>query len=67
MLLAGAPGCPTGSTTGIPVKLTAAQSGPWHRPATYRPSRIEAVTHVEDPDKGHTKETQKKTNEFKTN
>ena len=42
-----------------PVKLTAAQSGPWHRPANYRPSRIEAATHVVDPDKGHTKEAQK--------
>ena len=30
-----------------PVKLTAAQSGPWHRPANYRPSRLDSATHVE--------------------
>ena len=43
-----------------PVKLTAAQSGPWHRPANYRPSRMYAATHVEYPDRGLTKEAQKK-------
>ena len=43
-----------------PVKLTAAQSGPWHRPANYRPSRMDSATHVEYPDRGHTKETQRK-------
>ena len=35
-----------------PVKLTAAQSGPWHRPANYRPSRLDSATHVEYPDRG---------------
>ena len=49
-----------------PVKLTAAQSGPWHRPANYRPSRLDSATHVEYPDRGHTKETQRKTNELKS-
>ena len=34
-----------------PVKLTAAQSGPWHRPANYRPSRLDSATHVEYPDR----------------
>ena len=43
-----------------PVKLTAAQSGPWHRPANYRPSRLDSATHVEYPDRGHTKATQRK-------
>ena len=43
-----------------PVKLTAAQSGPWHRPANYCPSRLDSATHVEYPDRGHTKETQRK-------
>ena len=42
-----------------PVKLTAAQSGPWHRPANYRPSWLDSATHVEYPDRGHTKETQR--------
>ena len=49
------------------MKLTAAQSGPWLRPATYRPSRIDAATYVEYPARGRTKETQTKTNEFKAN
>ena len=43
-----------------PVKLTAAQSGPWHRPANYRPSRMYAATRVEYPDRGLSKEAQKK-------
>ena len=42
-----------------PVKLTAAQSGPWHRPANYRPSRMYAATQAEYPDRGRTKEAQK--------
>ena len=43
-----------------PVKLTTAQSGPWHRPANYRPSRMYAATRVEYPDRGLSKEAQKK-------
>ena len=42
-----------------PVRLTAAQPGPWLRPATYRLSRIGTPNHAE-PDKGHPVKTQKR-------
>ena len=41
-----------------PVRLTAAQPGPWLRPATYRPSQIDTTNHAEPPDKGHPVQTQ---------
>ena len=53
-----------GETPEAPVKLTAAQSGPWHRPANYRPSRMDSAPHVEYPDRGPTKETQINKNEL---
>jgi len=43
-----------------PVKLAAAQAGPWHRPANYRPPRLGSATTIEYPDRGHTKGTQRK-------
>ena len=43
-----------------PVKLAAAQSGPWHRPANYRPPQLDSATNIEYPDRGHTRGTQKK-------
>ena len=42
------------------MRLTAAQPGPWLRPATYRPSRIDIPNHAEPPDKGHPVKTQKR-------
>ena len=42
-----------------PERLTAAQPGPWLRPATYRPSQID-TTNREPPDRGHPEQTQKK-------
>ena len=50
-----------------PVRLTAAQSGPWLRPATYRPSRTDTTHHAEPPDKGHPEKTQKRRTNSKTN
>ena len=35
-----------------PVRLAAAQSSPWLRPATYRPSRLDPTNHAVPPDKG---------------
>ena len=63
VLLAGAPGCPTGSATGLlqldaPVGLTAAQLGPWLRPAAYRPSQTDKTDQVKPPDSGHPRLTQ---------
>ena len=49
-----------------PVKLAAAQSGPWHRPANYRPPQLDSATNIEYPDRGHTRGTQRKTNELKS-
>ena len=73
VLLAGAPGCPTGSTTGLlqwdsyrehhwiaPVGLTAAQPGPWLRPAAYSPSQTDKTDQVKPPDSGHPRLTQTK-------
>ena len=47
-----------------PVRLTAAQSSPWLRPATYRPSRIDTTNHAEPPDNRTPRKDSKKTNEF---
>ena len=42
-----------------PVKLAAAQAGPWHQPASYRPLQLDSATDIEYPDKGHTRGTQR--------
>ena len=47
-----------------PVKLAAALSGPWHRPANYRPPQLDSATSIEYPDRVHTRGTQRKTNEL---
>ena len=49
-----------------PVKLAAALSGPWHRPANYRPPQLDSATSIEYPDRVHTRGTQRKTNELKS-
>ena len=41
-----------------PVKLAAAQAGPWHRPANYRPPQLNSATDREYPARGHTRGTQ---------
>ena len=38
-----------------PVKLAAAQAGPWHQPASYRPLQLDSATDNEYPDKGQTR------------
>ena len=38
-----------------PVKLAAAQAGPWHRPANYRPPQLDSATDIEYLE-GHTRE-----------
>ena len=43
-----------------PVKLAAAQSGPWHRPANYRPPQLDLANNIEYPDRGQTRGTQRK-------
>ena len=60
VLLASLQAVLQGEAPEAPVKLTAAQSGPWHRPANYCPSRLDSATQVEYPDRGHTTETKKK-------
>ena len=40
-----------------PVKLAAAQAGPWHRPANYRPPQLDSATDREYPARGHTRGT----------
>jgi len=40
------------------VKLAAAQAGPWHRPANYRPPQLDSATDIEYPARGHTRGTQ---------
>ena len=42
-----------------PVRLTAAQPGPWLRPATYSPSQIDNTDQAKPPDIRHTRQTQK--------
>ena len=42
-----------------PVKLAAAQAGPWHRPANYRPPQLDSAADREYPARGHTRGTQR--------
>ena len=43
-----------------PVGLTAAQPGPWLRPAAYSPSQTDKTDQVKPPDSGHPRLTQTK-------
>ena len=38
-----------------PVELAAAQAGPWHRPANYRPLQLHAAPEREDLARGQTR------------